>query len=54
MSAQARQWQARAHYTRWALGPAVVLHTLGECTMLAREEDWLVTELTVTRTWTTI
>ncbi|MEV0998734.1 nuclear transport factor 2 family protein [Nonomuraea sp. NPDC050202] len=49
-----RTWTARAHYTRWVFDPAPVLHTLGEYTMVVQEEDWLVTELTVTRTWTTI
>jgi hypothetical protein len=45
-------WTARAHYTRWALEPAPVLHTLGEYTMVVDERAWVVTQLTVTRTWT--
>ena len=47
-------WAARAHYTRWVLDPAPVLHTLGEYTLVAGETDWTVAELTVTRTWTTV
>jgi len=47
-------WTARAHYTRWVFDPTPVLHTLGEYTMVVREADWAITELTVTRTWTRV
>ncbi|MEU6411172.1 nuclear transport factor 2 family protein [Microbispora sp. NPDC046933] len=47
-------WTARAHYTRWVFDPGPVLHTLGEYTLVVREPGWAVTDLTVTRTWTTI
>jgi hypothetical protein len=51
---RAGTWTARAHYTRWVLDPAPVLHTLSEYTMVVGETDWTVAELTVTRTWTTV
>ncbi|GAA1877059.1 hypothetical protein GCM10009836_68100 [Pseudonocardia ailaonensis] len=44
-------WTARAHYTRWVLDPAPVLHTLGEYTLVVAA-DWRALALTVTRTWT--
>jgi hypothetical protein len=47
-------WTARAHYTRWMFDSAPVLHTLGEYTLAVSEPDWAVTELTVTRSWTTV
>ncbi|GAA5063770.1 hypothetical protein HNP84_008223 [Thermocatellispora tengchongensis] len=47
-------WTAHAHYTRWVFDPGPVLHTLGEYTLVVREPGWTVTDLTVTRTWTTI
>jgi hypothetical protein len=45
-------WSARAHYTRWVLDPAPVLHTLGEYTLVVDAAGWSVQRLTVTRTWT--
>ena len=45
-------WVARAHYTRWVFTPDPVLHTLGEYALLVSGDDWLVRQLTVTRTWT--
>lgn len=48
------RWLARAHYTRWVFDPAPLLHTLGEYTIVVDEPAWAVSELTVTRTWTTV
>ena len=45
-------WVVRAHYTRWVFTPDPVLHTLGEYSLLVSDADWLVRQLTVTRTWT--
>jgi hypothetical protein len=49
---EAGTWVARAHYTRWVFAPDPVLHTLGEYALLVSGDDWLVRQLTVTRTWT--
>ena len=46
-------WTARAHYTRWVFDPGPVLHTLGEYELIVTEQPWAITELQVTRTWTT-
>ena len=44
-------WAASAHYTRWTFDPNPVLHTLGEYTLVVDDQDWSISELTVTRTW---
>jgi hypothetical protein len=46
-------WHATAHYTRYVFTPNPVLATLGEYALRVRQDgpDWAVTDLTVTRTW---
>jgi hypothetical protein len=48
-------WHATAHYTRYVFTPDPVLATLGEYALRVRQDgqDWTVTDLTVTRTWST-
>jgi ketosteroid isomerase-like protein len=46
-------WAATAHYTRYVLSPEPVLATLGEYSLIVRQDEaeWTVSHLTVTRTW---
>jgi hypothetical protein len=48
-------WHATAHYTRYVFTPDPVLATLGEYALRVRQDgqDWAVTDLTVTRAWST-